>query len=71
MAMHDSLWLHNMDLFEKGGGIPIDVFDKLTMKRITRIFKIQEQRLEERQKALDEQRRAQEAEAKRNARIKK
>lgn len=51
------------DLFEKGG-LSIEEFDNMTMKRILRIMDMQQKRLEERQKALDEQRKKQEAETK-------
>ena len=56
-------WLYSRDLLEKGG-IPLETYDNLTPRRIDRIIKLQEQRMEERQKALDKQRAEQERKAK-------
>lgn len=56
-------WLYSRDLLEKGG-IPLETYDNLTPRRIDRIIKLQEQRMEERQKALDKQRADQERKAK-------
>jgi hypothetical protein len=64
------MWVACRDLFEKGG-LSIEEFDNMTMRRIRRIMKIQEQRLEERQKALEEQRKQQEATSKNLARKQK
>ena len=56
--MHELRWLYSRDLLGKGG-IPIETFDNMTPKRINRIIKLQEQRMEERNKALEEQRKEQ------------
>ena len=60
---HDARWLYSRDLLEKGG-IPLDIYDQMTSKRIDRIIKLQEQRMEERKKAMEEQRDKQDRETK-------
>ena len=56
-------WLYSRDLLDKGG-IPLETYDNLTPRRIDRLIKLQEQRLEERQKAIEKQREEQERKAK-------
>jgi hypothetical protein len=56
-------WLYIRDLFDKGG-IPIETYDNLTAKRISRLIKLQEERLKERQKAIEKQREEQERRSK-------
>ena len=56
-------WLYSRDLFEKGG-IPLETYDKLTPRRIDRLIKLQEQRVEERQKIIAKQREEQDRKAK-------
>lgn len=58
-------WLYSRELLEKGG-IPLETFDKMTKRRIDRIIKLQEQRMEERKKAIDKQRSEQERQTKIN-----
>lgn len=55
-------WLYSRELLEKGG-IPLETYDQLTPRRIDRIIKLQEQRMEERQKAIAKQREEQERKA--------
>ena len=56
-------WLYSRELLEKGG-IPLDTYDQMTPRRIDRIIKLQEQRMEERQKAINKQREEQERKTK-------
>ena len=56
-------WLYSRDLLEKGG-IPLETYDNMTPRRIDRIIKLQEQRMEERKKAIDKQREDQERKSK-------
>ena len=56
-------WLYSRELLEKGG-IPLETYDQLTPRRIDRIIKLQEQRMEERRKAMEKQREEQERKTK-------
>ena len=56
-------WLYSRELLDKGG-IPLDVYDQMTPRRIDRLIKLQEERLKERQQALEKQRQDQERNAK-------
>ena len=55
LLRHDSYWLYCRDLLGKGG-IPLETFDTLTTKRITRIIKLQEERLKKQHEELERQR---------------
>lgn len=62
---HDKLWIRNCELF-KDAAIDILTFDQLPKKRIVRLLRLQEERLEEQQKYLENLRARQEREADRN-----
>ena len=56
---HEQLWLRRRDIL-KEGCIPLETFDNMTRKRITRIIEQQEERLRLQQEYLEAERKKQE-----------
>ena len=56
---HEQLWLRCRDIL-KEGCIPLETFDNMTRKRITRIIEQQEERLRLQQEYLEAERKKQE-----------